>query len=178
MKLSAANMAILKNMSDLMTRELWGAYEDSYKQRILQLKKVRPLLELLLTAQVMAWMHAESLLLCTAPILLLKAPSGKAWKFSANASAEYLKPGKTLESMWYYHCQHKAGAQRDCKRYKAPKVLRDMQVTDCYSEPHMFVEVSDLQPWVILSLNAGALKTTGEIQPPASCLHIRKEWGH
>ena len=32
-------MAILKNMSDLMTRELWGAYEDSYKQRILQLKK-------------------------------------------------------------------------------------------------------------------------------------------
>ena len=39
MKLSAANMAILKNMSDLMTRELWGAYEDSYKQRILQLKK-------------------------------------------------------------------------------------------------------------------------------------------
>ena len=42
MKLSAANMAILKNMSDLMTRELWGAYEDSYKQRILQLKKVRP----------------------------------------------------------------------------------------------------------------------------------------
>ncbi len=26
----------------------------------------------------------------------------------------------------------------------------------------MFVEVSDLQPWVILSLNAGALKTTGE----------------
>jgi len=40
MKLIAANMAILKNMSDLMVRELWGAYEDSYKQRILQLKKV------------------------------------------------------------------------------------------------------------------------------------------
>ena len=40
-----------------------------------------------------------------------------------------------------------------------------MQVTDCYSEPHMFVEVSDLQPWVILSLNAGALKTTGETGP-------------
>jgi len=40
MKLTAANMAILKNMSDLMVRELWGAYEDSYKQRILQLKKV------------------------------------------------------------------------------------------------------------------------------------------
>lgn len=40
MKLSPANMAILKNMCDLMTRELWGAYEDSYKQRILQLKKV------------------------------------------------------------------------------------------------------------------------------------------
>ena len=37
-----------------------------------------------------------------------------------------------------------------------------MQVTDCYSEPHMFVEVSDLQPWIILSLNNGALKTTGE----------------
>ena len=42
MKLSLANMAILKNMSDLMTRELWGAYQDSYKQRILQLKKVGP----------------------------------------------------------------------------------------------------------------------------------------
>lgn len=41
-----------------------------------------------------------------------------------------------------------------------------MQVTDCYSEPHMFVEVSDLQPWVILSLNAGALKTTGEMVAP------------
>ena len=40
-----------------------------------------------------------------------------------------------------------------------------MQVTDCYSEPHMFVEVSELQPWVILSLNAGALKTTGETDP-------------
>ena len=26
----------------------------------------------------------------------------------------------------------------------------------------MFVEVSDLQLWVILSLNAGALKTTGK----------------
>ena len=42
MKLSAPNVAILKNMSDLMTRELWGAYEDSYKQRILQLKKACP----------------------------------------------------------------------------------------------------------------------------------------
>lgn len=42
MKLSVPNVAILKNMSDLMTRELWGAYEDSYKQRILQLKKARP----------------------------------------------------------------------------------------------------------------------------------------
>ena len=41
MQLSAANMAILKNMSDLMTREVWGAYEDSYKKRVLQLKKVR-----------------------------------------------------------------------------------------------------------------------------------------
>ena len=41
MQLSAANMAILKNMSDLMTREVWGAYEDSYKTRVLQLKKVR-----------------------------------------------------------------------------------------------------------------------------------------
>ena len=41
MELSAANMAILKNMSDLMTREVWGAYEDSYKKRVLQLKKVR-----------------------------------------------------------------------------------------------------------------------------------------
>lgn len=36
-----------------------------------------------------------------------------------------------------------------------------MQVTDCYSEPHMFIEVSDL-PWTILSFNACALKTTGE----------------
>ena len=42
MNLSAPNVAILKNMSDLMTRELWGAYEDSYKQRILQLKKACP----------------------------------------------------------------------------------------------------------------------------------------
>ena len=41
MQLSTANMAILKNMSDLMTREVWGAYEDSYKKRVLQLKKVR-----------------------------------------------------------------------------------------------------------------------------------------
>ena len=41
MQLSAANMAILKNMSDLMMREVWGAYEDSYKNRVLQLKKVR-----------------------------------------------------------------------------------------------------------------------------------------
>ena len=54
MKLSAANMAILKNMSDLMTRELWGAYEDSYKQRILQLKKVSTPLGALVTARILA----------------------------------------------------------------------------------------------------------------------------
>ena len=48
-----------------------------------------------------------------------------------------------------------------------------MQVTDCYSEPHMFVEVSDLQPWVILSLNAGALKTTGERRPHSAPLVLR-----
>ena len=34
----------------------------------------------------------------------------------------------------------------------------------------MFVEVSDLQPWVILSLNAGALKTTGERMPHSAPL--------
>ena len=44
-----------------------------------------------------------------------------------------------------------------------------VQVTDCYSEPHIFVEVSDLQPWMIISFNQGALKTIG-------ALHITDEY--
>ena len=63
MKLSAANMAILKNMSDLMTRELWGAYEDSYKQRILQLRKVSTPLGVLVTARIYG-LNARSKLSC------------------------------------------------------------------------------------------------------------------
>ena len=35
-------MAILKNMADLMLREVWGAYEHAHEQRVLQLTKVSP----------------------------------------------------------------------------------------------------------------------------------------
>ena len=35
------------------------------------------------------------------------------------------------------------------------------QVADCYSEPHLFVEVSDLQPWRILRINQAAVRVTG-----------------
>ncbi|CAL8465702.1 g5238 [Coccomyxa elongata] len=38
--LEPANRAILKNMADLMLREVWGAYEHAHEQRILQLTKV------------------------------------------------------------------------------------------------------------------------------------------
>ena len=68
MKLSTPNMAILKNMCDLMTRELWGAYEDSYNKRILQLKKVS---QPALYAQNMPRMHAATLLPCNAVAVLL-----------------------------------------------------------------------------------------------------------
>lgn len=34
------NRSILKNMADLMVREVWGAYEHAHSQRILQLTKV------------------------------------------------------------------------------------------------------------------------------------------
>ena len=43
-------------------------------------------------------------------------------------------------------------------------MMYGVQVTDCYSEPHIFVEVSDLQPWMIISFNAGALKTIGMLR--------------
>ena len=36
------------------------------------------------------------------------------------------------------------------------------QVADCYSEPHLFVEVSDLQPWRIIRINQSAVRVTGE----------------
>lgn len=39
-QLDAANKMILRNMADLMTREVWGAYEHDHKQRVLQLTKV------------------------------------------------------------------------------------------------------------------------------------------
>ncbi|CAL8465638.1 g5174 [Coccomyxa elongata] len=67
------NRSILKNMADLMVREVWGAYEHAHSQRILQLTKV----------------------------------------------------------------------------------------ADCYSEPHLFVEVSDLQPWRIIRINQAAVRVTG-----------------
>ncbi len=33
---------------------------------------------------------------------------------------------------------------------------------DCYSEPLLFVEVSETQPWRILHMNDGAVSTTGD----------------
>ncbi len=38
--LDLVNHTILKNMADLMVREVWGAYEHAHSQRILQLTKV------------------------------------------------------------------------------------------------------------------------------------------
>lgn len=38
--LEPANRAVLKNMADLMLREVWGAYEHAHEQRIVQLTKV------------------------------------------------------------------------------------------------------------------------------------------
>jgi hypothetical protein len=38
-KLDAINSTILKNMADLMVREVWGAYQHAHEQRILQLTK-------------------------------------------------------------------------------------------------------------------------------------------
>ncbi len=37
------------------------------------------------------------------------------------------------------------------------------QVADCYSEPHLLVEVSELQPWSILRINQAAVRVTGEL---------------
>lgn len=45
------------------------------------------------------------------------------------------------------------------------------QVADCYSEPHLLVEVSDLQPWTILRINQAAVRVTGAI---AALPHARQ----
>ncbi len=72
-----SNKMIMGNMSDLVVRELWGAYEHEHKQRVMQL----------------------------------------------------------------------------------------IRVVGCYSEPLLFVEASQTQPWVILHLNEAALTVTGTNPP-------------
>jgi hypothetical protein len=41
------------------------------------------------------------------------------------------------------------------------RTLMRLQVVDCYSEPHLFVEVSELSPWSILRINQAAFTTMG-----------------
>jgi hypothetical protein len=41
------------------------------------------------------------------------------------------------------------------------RVMQLIRVVDCYSEPLLFVEASQTQPWRILHLNDAAVSTTG-----------------
>ncbi len=42
------------------------------------------------------------------------------------------------------------------------RVMQLIRVVGCYSEPLLFVEVSQTQPWMILHLNEAAVTVTGE----------------
>lgn len=45
------------------------------------------------------------------------------------------------------------------------RVMQLIRVVGCYSEPLLFVEASQTQPWVILHLNEAAVTVTGT-RPP------------
>ena len=42
------------------------------------------------------------------------------------------------------------------------RVMQLIRVVGCYSEPLLFVEVSQTQPWMVLHLNEAAVTVTGE----------------
>ena len=43
------------------------------------------------------------------------------------------------------------------------RVMQLTRVVGCFSEPLLFVEASQMQPWVILHLNEAAVTVTGEL---------------
>ena len=45
------------------------------------------------------------------------------------------------------------------------RVMQLIRVVGCYSEPLLFVEVSQTQPWLILHLNEAAVTVTGDSLP-------------
>ena len=46
------------------------------------------------------------------------------------------------------------------------RVMQLIRVVGCYSEPLLFVEVSQTQPWTVLHLNEAAVTVTGELGHP------------
>ena len=46
------------------------------------------------------------------------------------------------------------------------RVMQLIRVVGCYSEPLLFVEVSQTQPWMVLHLNEAAVTVTGEQSHP------------